>query len=106
MSWQIDFLEDAKKELADLDGSLKKQVLKGILKVSENPLPNTEGGYGKPLGNSNGTNLTGCMKIKYRGIGIRVVYYLERTDKIMNIVIVSIRDDNYVYEEAERRLKK
>lgn len=46
MSWQINFLEDAKKELADLDGSLKKQVLKGILKVSENPLPNTEGGYG------------------------------------------------------------
>jgi len=36
--------------------------MKGIFKVSQNPLPNTEGGYGKPLGNHSGVNLTACLK--------------------------------------------
>lgn len=32
----------------------QKQVLKGIAKVSENPLPSSQGGYGKPLRNESG----------------------------------------------------
>jgi len=47
--------------------------LAGIKKVSKNPLPNPDG-YGKPLGNKGGYNLTGFFKIKYRDIGIGVVY--------------------------------
>ncbi len=57
MSWQIKFYEDAIEDIESLDGSKKKEVMKGILKVSQNPLPNTEGGYGKPLGNKSGVNL-------------------------------------------------
>lgn len=53
----------AKKELAKLDGSVRKIVLKGILKVSANPRPQNEGGYGKLLGNKNNNNLTGLLKI-------------------------------------------
>lgn len=37
--WQVKFLNEAKKDLAKLDNSLKGQVLKGIAKVRTNPLP-------------------------------------------------------------------
>lgn len=59
-----------------------KQVLAGIKKVSQNPHPQSEGGYGKALGNQNGTELTGFFKIKYRGIGIRVVYTIVREKQL------------------------
>jgi len=39
MNWLIEFLEEAQNDLKDLDGSAKVQVLKGIRKVSQNPLP-------------------------------------------------------------------
>ena len=35
--WQVKFLNEAKKDLAKLDNSLKGQVLKGIAKVRTNP---------------------------------------------------------------------
>lgn len=48
--WEVKYHPEAEKELSRLDGSVKKIVLAGILKVSQNPLPQSEGGYGKPLG--------------------------------------------------------
>ena len=51
MSWSIEFLEEAKKDMKKLERSASIQVLKGIRKVSKNPLPVQEGGYGKALGN-------------------------------------------------------
>lgn len=64
MNWEIVFHEEAIEDLKKLDASLRKEVLKGIQKVSQNPLPNTEGGYGKPLRNDSITKLAGCYKIK------------------------------------------
>ncbi|MGN1203519.1 MAG: type II toxin-antitoxin system RelE/ParE family toxin [Lachnospiraceae bacterium] len=74
MTWNIEFLEEAEKDMKKLDHSVQIQVLKGIQKVSQNPLPAEEGGYGKPLGNKSGTKLTNLLKIKFRDLGIRVVY--------------------------------
>lgn len=54
MTWNVEFLEEAQKDLEKLDHSVQVQVIKGIRKVSQNPLPTLEGGYGKPLGNKNG----------------------------------------------------
>lgn len=51
MTWCVEFLEEAKKDIKKLERSASLQVLKGIQKVSQNPLPIQEGGYGKPLGN-------------------------------------------------------
>lgn len=103
--WCVRFLKEAKNDMRALDNSLKKQVLKGIAKVSTNPMPHPEG-YGKPLGNKGGNDLTGFFKIKYRGIGIRVVYTLVIDEKIMNIVVVSQRDDDYCYRVAGKLYKK
>ncbi len=97
--WKIKISDKAVKDYKKLDYSLKKQVLAGILKVSKAPLPSPNG-YGKPLGNKSGNNLTGFFKIKYRGIGIRVVYSLVLDKQIMNIVVISERDDDYCYKLA------
>lgn len=105
MRWNVRITEEAKKDLKKLDGAVRKQVLAGIVKVSEAPLPSPHG-YGKPLGHKNGNNLTGFFKIKYRGIGIRVVYTLVIDKVTMNIVVVSERDDNYCYELAAKIYEK
>ena len=52
MTWNIEFLEEAKKDLKKLDHSVQLQVVKGIEKVRKNPLPTDKGGYGKPLENN------------------------------------------------------
>lgn len=106
MTWYVEFLKEAEKDMKKLDHSMQIQVLKGIKKVSQNPLPVDEGGYGKPLGNKSGTKLTNLMKIKFRNIGIRVVYKIERIDEIMKIVVISARTDDQVYKEAANRREK
>lgn len=106
MTWSIEFLEEAEKDMKKLDHSAQIQVLRGIRKVSQNPLPVEAGGYGKPLGNKSGTNLTNFMKIKFRNLGIRVVYKVERMDGVMKIIVVSARTDEQVYKEAAKRRDK
>lgn len=106
MNWSIEFLPEAIDDLKHLDGSVRPQILKGIQKVSRNPLPGSGGGCGKPLGNRLGTDLSGLMKIKFKKVGIRVVYKVEIIQNVMKIIIISARADNQVYEEAEKRRKK
>lgn len=103
MTWSIEFLEEAEKDMKKLDHLAQIQVLKGIRKVSQNPLPVEAGGYGTPLGNKSGTNLVNLMKIKFRDLGIRVVYKLERIDGVMKIIVISARADEQVYKEAAKR---
>lgn len=105
MTWEIRITDEAKKDFSKIEGSIRKQVLAGIVKVSKAPLPSPNG-YGKPLGNKNGNKLTGFFKIKYRGIGIRVVYTLVVDKLVMNIVVISQRDDNYCYELAAKLYDK
>ena len=103
--WKVKYHPEAEKEFDRLDGSVRKIVLKGIIKVSENPLPQNQGGLGKPLGNKSGNDLTGLLKIKYKSIGLRVVYKLiidEETNE-MYILVISARSDNEVYNLAYKR---
>ena len=106
MICSIEFLEEAKRDLKKLDHSVQVQVLKGIRKVSKNPLPVQEGGYGKPLGNKTGVNLTNLLKIKFRDLGIRAVYKTIQVDNVMKVIVVSARTDEQVYKEAGKRREK
>ena len=101
--WKIAFLKEALKELDNLDGSVRNQVIAAIHKVAKNPLPITNGGYGKPLGNKHGMNLTSFLKIKLKKSGIRIVYKLEYDENIMMICVISIREDETVYRIASKR---
>ena len=106
MNWILKYLPEALDDLNALDGSVRPQVLKGIYKVQKNPLSKVKGGYGEPLGNKSGNDLTGLYKIKFRGIGLRVVYSLEEINSVMTIVVISFRADNEVYDTAEHRRNK
>ncbi len=103
MTWKIEYLEEAKKDLKKFDHSVQVQVLKGIQKVAANPVSIYEGGYGKPLGNKQGLNLSGLLKIKFRDLGIRVVYKVEYSDTAMRIIVISARADDAVYKAAAKR---
>lgn len=105
MDWIIEYTKGAENDLKSLDRTQQLQVLKSISKVSANPLPKAEGGYGKPLGNHMSSKLSGYLKIKLMKLGLRVVYGLERKGNIMKIIIISIRDDETVYKMAQERIK-
>ena len=106
MNWSVEYLPEADKDLSKLSHRQQVLVLKAISKVRENPLPQIEGGYGKPLGSKRGLDLTNLLKIKLRGEGIRIVYKLIRTGSHMLIVVIGIREDEEVYETAYSRRTK
>lgn len=106
MTWQVQFLEAAQKDFEHLDGSQKQETAKAICKVSQNPLPASEGGYGKPLGAHTDTNLVGLLKIKLKRSGIRIVYKLVQDRDHMLIIVIGLRSDSAVYKTAARRITK
>lgn len=106
MSWNVQYLPEALDDLRKLDGSQKLLIRKAIQKVCQNPLPETEGGYGKLLGNKGGTNLSGFLKIKLRGTGLRIVYQLIRQGDHMLVIVIGAREDEQVYEIAQKRISK
>ena len=105
MTYKITYTTQAIEDLRKVENSAKLQILKAIYKVSENPLPYTEGGYGKPLGHKRNINLTNLLKIKLKRLGYRIVYQLQQTETTMNIIVIGIRSDEEVYKTAMKRLK-
>ena len=106
MNWEVKYLPEADKDLDSLSRQQQVLVKKAIKKVQSNPLPQSEGGYGKPLGHKHGLNLTNLLKIKLRGEGIRVVYKLVRTESEMLVIVVGVREDDEVYQIAHTRRTK
>jgi mRNA interferase RelE/StbE len=104
--WTVEYTHEALEDLKDLDGNQRVQVLKAIKKASINPLPKSEGGYGNPLGNHIASKLSGYLKIKLLKLGLSVVYGIVRTDNVMKVIIISVRDDGAVYQMAQARIDK
>ena len=59
MNWNVKYLPEALEDFRKLDGSQKILIRKAIQKVRQNSLPETEGGYGKLLGNKGTNQLSG-----------------------------------------------
>lgn len=106
MSWDYSFVDDAKEDMEKLDGSQRKKVIKLLRRVSVNPLPANEGGYGKPLENQNDSKLAGLLKIKLKNEGLRIVYKIIKKEEKFIIIVIGVRADKEVYSEAEKRRKK
>ena len=104
MSWEVEYLPEANQDLKNLDGSQRLLVLKAIKKVQQNPISIYEGGYGKPLGNKNGSDLSGFLKVKLKSAGLRVVYKVVRQDDKMLIIVIDARADEEVYGIAQNRI--
>ena len=106
MSSDVKYLPEALKDLRKLDGNQRLIIRKAICKVSKNPYPINKGGYGKPLGNKNNTNLSGFLKVKLRNAGLRIVYQLIEEDEIILIIVTGIREDEEVYKLANKQILK
>ena len=104
MTWKIEYIKEAQRDLLKLDPYNRRIILKAIEKTAERPLPPPYG-IGKPLGHHASSNLTGYYKIKLRDLGYRVVYGLVREKEVMKVIVISIRDEEAVYQEAERRIE-
>ena len=105
MSYELTYLSEAIDDMEKLDGSQRKMLRKALGKLKDNPLPQTEGGYGQWLGNKQGINLSGFLKVKLRGAGLRIVYTLKRENEKILIIIIGAREDEEVYELAEKRIQ-
>ena len=101
--WKVEYLKAAVADLKKLDRSQRVEVFKKIDRTAENPLPQSEGGYGEPLGNTKIAQLAGYCKIKLLKLGLRVVYRLEMKGETMRIIVVSARTDEEVYKIAQKR---
>lgn len=105
MNWNVVYLPEAIKDLDELDGSQRQAVRKALEKLRQNPLPETEGGYGKWLGNKNNLDLSGMLKVKLRGAGLRIVYQLHHVEDQVLVIVIGAREDHLVYELATKRIK-
>ena len=92
--YKIVFKEDSVKDLDDFSNLIAKQ----LMKITKSPE------LGKPLGNKNGYNLSGCRKMYADGKSIRIVYRVIENKIIVEVVAIGKRDVMEVYSKASKRL--
>ncbi|NLD37779.1 MAG: type II toxin-antitoxin system RelE/ParE family toxin [Desulfatiglans sp.] len=95
-TWKIEIIPEAREDFDRLDGSVKKIVLKQLIKLEQNPE------YGNPLGNKAGINLEGYFKLYADKKRIRIIY--EVMDHIIKIIAIDKREDMEVYRQALKRI--
>ncbi len=98
MSYSLIFNNEAKKELDELDGSIRILVLKQIKKIMDNPE------LGVALGNKVGLNLTGFRKMYVFRKKIRIVYRIIEDKLIIYIISIGKRDKGAVNDVIGRRI--
>lgn len=93
MTYNLEFLEEAKKEWEKLNPSIKQQLKKKLIQVLENPRV--------PKNQLSGSK--NRYKIKLRSIGYRLVYEVIEQEVVVLVVAVGRREDNQVYKAADNR---
>ncbi len=94
--WKVELIPEAQKDFSKLDGSVRKLILKQLVKLENNPK------YGEPLGNKAGINLEGYFKLYADKKRIRIIY--EEIDHIIKIIAIDKREDLEVYQIAMKRI--
>ena len=95
-TWKVELIAEAQADFNRLDGSVKKRVLKQLVKLEQNPK------FGDPLGNKAGINLEGYFKLYADKKRIRIIY--EKIDHIIKIIAIDKREDMEVYRIALKRI--
>ena len=98
MNYKVLFHIEAKKELDNLDGSVKLLVLKQIKKLIKNPQ------LGEALGNKAGIDLSGYRKIYVNKKQIRIIYKIIEEKIEVFVISINKRDKMKVYEISAKRL--
>ena len=95
-TWKVELIAEAQADFNSLDGSVKKRVLKQLVKLEQNS------NYGDPLGNKAGINLEGYFKLYADKRRIRIIY--EKIDHIIKIIAIDKRENMEVYRIALKRI--
>ena len=95
-NWKVELVPEAQTDFKRLDGSVKKRVLKQLIKLEKNP------NCGDPLGNKAGINLEGYFKLYADEKRIRIIY--EKVDNIIKVIAIDKREDMEVYRIALKRI--
>jgi len=96
-TWKVELIPEACEDFKGLDGSVKKQVLKQLVKLEQNPR------YGTPLGNKAGINLEGYFKLYAMQKKIRIIYEYKGFEQIIKVIAIDKREDLEVYRTAFKR---
>ncbi len=96
LTWKVELIPEAQSDFNRLDGSVKKRILKQLVKLEQNPK------YGDPLGNKAGINLEGYFKLYADKKRIRIIY--EEIDHIIKIIAIDKRENMEVYRIALKRI--
>jgi len=100
MTYKIEFLPEAEKDFAKLDGSMKKDIVCKIDDLAGNPY------LGKLLGNKFGVNLTGFYKLYAGKKKYRIVYRLLAGEiEIIEIIGIGKREKEEICRLIANRLK-
>ncbi len=96
--WKVDLIPEAKADFAKLDGHVRKQVLKQLVKLEKDPR------YGEPLGDKAGIDLRGYFKLYADRKRLRIVY--EVSGQQIKVIAIDKREDMEVYAIALKRISK
>lgn len=94
MSYQLRISEDAEKEWASLDKSIREQFKKKLKERMDAPRVEKDRLSG----------MLDCYKIKLRSAGFRLVYRVYDDEVEILIIAVGKRERNRVYKAAIKRL--
>ncbi len=96
-TFSLIFLKKAAIEWRSLDGSVRPQIAKKLEKRLANPHVEADRLDGK---------LAGCYRLKFKKIGIRLVYTVIDDQVEVLVIAVGKRSAGEVYEIAEQRLQE
>ena len=91
---RLQFLPEAKAEWDKLDGSIRQQFAKVLLRRLDNPR----------VPAAALTAMPDCYKIKLRSAGFRLVYRVIDDKLLLLTIAVGRRDKNAIYDLAKLRL--
>ncbi len=94
-SYRLQFLPEAKDEWDCLDGSLRQQFAKVLLRRLDNPR----------IAAAALTSMPDCYKIKLRSGGFRLVYHVQDDRLVLLTIAIGKRDKSAVYDVAKLRIK-
>ena len=97
MKFKVLLIPEAEEDFKKLDGSIKKQVLKKLIKLEKEPYT------GEPLGNKAGIDLTGYYRLYLYKKKIRIVYEIKEDIIIVRVISIGKREDFIVYLQAYLR---
>jgi len=95
MIFGVEFHPDALKEFNSLEKNIREIFVKKLSKRMSEPFV---------LSAKLSGDLSDCFKIKDKKSGIRLIYTVDVTSKIIYVIAVGKREKNSAYQNARKRI--